>query len=570
MTLLSSGQALGLFGACAAVLVVLFLLRRRARRVVVPSLDAWRKDVKSRVNPVWRQLIALVLQILAAGLICAFLVEDEVAADEAVDASRHVLVVDGSASMRSAGRMEAVAELARALELGVVVATDEVQVALEPSERDATLLRLEAGHGTADLTRAVELARQLGAEPIVVSDHLVDIDAEVRIAGEGGADVSIDEVAASAGPGLPPEYAVRVVLTNHGVDPATVTLSLETADALLGSGDVELPGGESVERTYRMDPVAGDWIVARLDGHSDALPDNDAAFAILPTLRPAKVWLVSDGNRYLEDVLAVMPGLQVRRIAPGSYRRPPEDVELVFFDRVAPAGRVDAAAVFLDPPAQSGPFPPVGAADENEFTTWDYSHPLLRGVGLRHLAVERISILSLPRLRGRVIAATDSGPAIVAADDGTKALAIGFDLRSSDLPLTVAFPQLVYNILLWARADADAVAPGLARTTTEGVALDPSAGGTVTRLDADGVWVVEAGTSVLAGLVPGVYEVEDRSGTRAVALRHPPEEHAQFASGEAVLRAPETPLDESEGGPAGLLALVAFGLLLVEFGVAPR
>ena len=566
MILLTSSQALGLFAACAVALIVLFLLRRRTKRVVVPSLDAWRKDVRRRVNPVWRQLIALVLQLVAAGLVCAFLVEPD-DADEAIDASRHVLVVDGSASMH--GRMDAVAELARALDLGVVVATDEVQVALETTERDATLLKLEAGHGGADVQRAVDLARQLGAEPIVVSDHQLDVEAEVRIAGPGGDDVSIDELAASAGPGLPPEYAVRVVLTNHGAA-RTVTLALETADAVLGRSEVELGPNETVERSFRMDPVEGEWILARLDEHSDALQANDAAFALLPSLRPAKVWLVSDGNRYLEDVLQVMPGLQLQTVRPDAYRRPPGDVELVFFDRVAPAGRLSSAAVFLDPPAGSGPFPPVGAADESEFTTWDYSHPLLRGVGLRHIAVERISILALPQLRGRVIAATDSGPAIVASDDGTKVLVVGFDLRSSDLPLTVAFPQLVYNILIWARQDAAAIAPGLARTTAEGLRVDPSAGATIARVDAPGSWEVEAGTSVVTGLPPGVYQVEDRAGVETVALRHPPEEHAQPTTGEAASAAVIPPLDDPDGLPFGFLVLVAFGLLVVEFGVAPR
>lgn len=569
MTLLTVAQALGLFAVCSALLVLLFLLRRKAQRVVVPSLEPWRERVPRRVNPLWRQLVALALQIAAAGLLSTALVEPEPTEDD--EAARRVLVIDGSASMEP--RMAAAAELARGLESGVVVAGEDVQLLASPNasadQREVGLRRLGSGRGGADLERAIRLVEQLGFEALVASDRDI-VGLDVHVVGDAAADVSIDEVAASAGPGLPPEYAIRMVVSNHGVEPVQVQVQLESATAVLGSAELSIRAGEQLQQTFRMDPVDGDWVVARLVGHQDALPANDAAYALLPSLRPARVWLVSDGNRYLEEVLGLMPGLEVRVLAPESYRRPPADLDLVIFDRVAPVGQVSCASVYLDPPPGSGPFPPVGRASEPEFTTWDYTHSLLRGVTFRHLEVEEVSVLSLPRLRGRVIAATDDGPAIVASSDEPPTLAVGFDLRRSDLPLTVAFPQLVYNILLWSRQDAAALAPGLASTTGEGIAVDPGGPVLIERVDAVGSWAFDSGVSRVGDLGPGVYRVTDRNGERLAALRFPPEEHATIAIGDPIPTPRERDPESPDRPPHVFLALGALAVLTCEFLVAPR
>ena len=76
MSPLEPTQALTLFGVVAALLVLLFLIRRRAKRVVVPSLQPWRLVINRRVNPLWKQLLSLALQLLAAALACWALVPE--------------------------------------------------------------------------------------------------------------------------------------------------------------------------------------------------------------------------------------------------------------------------------------------------------------------------------------------------------------------------------------------------------------------------------------------------------------------------------------------------------------
>jgi len=76
-------------------------------------------------------------------------------------------------------------------------------------------------------------------------------------------------------------------------------------------------------------------------------------------------------------------------------------------------------------------------------------------------------------------------------DDEPRALVLGFDLTRSDLPLTLAFPQLVYNMVRWGRADAVGAPAPAAVLSEEGVPVRGPV--TLRRLDAPGEWSIPAG-----------------------------------------------------------------------------
>ncbi|MCB9759629.1 MAG: VWA domain-containing protein [Alphaproteobacteria bacterium] len=572
MPLLTTLQALGAFAVVAAVLLLLFLVRQRARRVVVPSLAPWKAELHRRVNPIWRRLVALALQLIAAGLACAALVAPETPDAQASSAEGpRVAVVDGSASMRAAGRMDAARAVIDAEGMGVILAGDSPALLVEPGARSAArlagLARLEAGWGQGSVPQAVALAESLGYTPVVLSDGpLPDgVDAELRLVGPAGPDLSVDEVVVTAGPGLPPEYAVTVQVSNHSGAPASPSLRLETGESILGEETLTLEPGQVLRRTYRMEPVEGRWIEARLASADDVLPDNDRAFGLLPGLRRAEVWLVSDGNRYLEDMLRLMPGLRVRRVSSAAWRAAPGDIDLVIFDRVAPSRPPTAAAVYIDPPEGAGPLPPTARVVEPGFVTWDFSHRLLRNVSLRHLSVDEASVLSLPR-PARVLASIEEGPAIAVIDQAPRALVIGFDLTRSDLPLTIAFPQLVYNLVMWARQDAVGEAPEPAFTPGGGIPVSPSGPVRVEQLDGEGQQSFAPGISRLTGLTPGVYGVEDAEGARMVVVNADPAEHARGGVGAAVAAASDGPAPGEQETPRFVvLLLAAAAALLVEF-----
>lgn len=569
MNLLSTGQALGLFAVCALALVILFLLRRKSKRIVVASLVPWRLVVKRRVNPLWRALIALMLQILSVALGCWALLAGPETQGELAEAPTF-FVVDTSASMGP--RLQALPERVLGSPAGLVAAGEEVSLVFAPgssvARQQAGLLRVQAGQ-TQSLREAVTLAQSLGARPLVLSDQDPGLDVPWELLGQGVAgDLAVLSVQASAGPGLPPEIQVVVQVANNGSEDAEIPVLLRSSEQEIGQSTLMVPAGQSLSQGFVIEPIPGTWLSAEILV-DDPFPSNNVAFGLLPQVRPARVRIVSDApNRYLRDAFGVMPGVELQEVSASRYVDPQGSVDLLIFDRVAPRRLPQSPALYIDPPQGAGPFPPVGVAQEPAFTTWDFSHPLLDGVALRHVEVEQLSLLEA-RPGARLLAASAEGPVALVRDEEPKAVVLGFDVTRSDLPLTVAFPQLLYKMLIWSRQGMDTqVSPSIG--TDVGIALDPGAAAQIRSLTAEGVWTARAGTARLGGLPAGVYAVQQGTEQRLVALNLPAGERPTLGSGDARAEVSVAALVPG-GRPAWVwLVLAAGALLLVEFAVAER
>lgn len=562
MTPLSPVQGLALFAGAALAIVALFLLRQRAPRVVVPSLLPWLHAVPKRMDPRWRRWLALALQLAAAAVLSASLVGAE-DTDEGEQVTPIAWVVDGSASM--AARSDAVRARVRSEPAAVLLATDRIELLVPPDPSQAQvatgLARLEFGARGADLEGALALADGLGLQGRVLSDQP---GADWEIVGPGVRDVAVDALDVTTSPGLPPELSVSLQVSNHGDQDQLVVVQLETADAVLGQVEVDVAAGSSASTTVTMDPVPGEWLLARAQV-DDGFPANDVAYAVLPKAMDARVWLVGEDNRYLEQVLALLPGVQVQRV--GRYRDPEGLADLVIFDRVVPERSPDVPAIYLDPPMGAGPCPPLGAAAEPSIVAWDRSHPLLRGVPLRHLRIERLHLLQ-PTRGTQQLAGAEEGAVILVRDQAPRQLVVGFDVTRTDLPLSVAFPQWVYNWVTWARAQELELPEPAAAV----VPIDPGSGAVVQRVDqAVDALTVAPGVSQVQDLAPGVYRVADGDGERLVAVRFPPKEFGRMATGPEIAAPAVTAVVSEPGRPRFVWwVLAGVALLTVEFVVVPR
>lgn len=132
--LLDPARAAALFVACAALITLWFLLRPKARRIVVPSLALFELDAKTHRDPRWRERLALLLQLLAAGLLCGALVRERApeAAPVAVAGAPVAYIVDLSASMRAVGRLDAAREVLAANPKAAIVTAGERPRLLAP------------------------------------------------------------------------------------------------------------------------------------------------------------------------------------------------------------------------------------------------------------------------------------------------------------------------------------------------------------------------------------------------------------------------------------------------------
>lgn len=248
-----------------------------------------------------------------------------------------------------------------------------------------------------------------------------------------------------------------------------VTLELLQEGEVVDVQQIELGPGEQSQRLYPNLSGAGQHLMARLklaDGTQDLLPVDDRAFAVLPERRRLKVLVVTRGNLFLEGaLLAAGAGeenhLQIDKLAPGAYK--PETAaryDAVIFDGFTPPSPPDAHAMYFDPQGEQSPFATTGTIKGPLLSDLEASHPVLRWVSLGDVNISRAQVFKLGP-GDRALASMVKQPLIIAREDSgpsgaaRRAVAVGFDLRQSDLPLRVAFPVFLMNAVDWFAGDVD-------------------------------------------------------------------------------------------------------------------
>jgi hypothetical protein len=248
-----------------------------------------------------------------------------------------------------------------------------------------------------------------------------------------------------------------------------VTLELRQDGEVVDVQTLDLTPGQAVERIYNNLSGAGRNIEARIKlatpGSVDILPIDDRAFTVLPERRQQRVLIVTRGNLFLEGaLLATGAGeenhLVVERVAPAAYDAArAERYDAIIFDAYTPKAPPNAHAIYLDPQGPDSPFPVAGTVKSPLLTDVDAAHPALRWVSLTDVNMSRSSAFAL-QPGDRPLASMFKQALVVAREESTRAglrrsLALGFDLRQSDLPLRVAFPLLLMNTLDWFAGEVD-------------------------------------------------------------------------------------------------------------------
>lgn len=251
--------------------------------------------------------------------------------------------------------------------------------------------------------------------------------------------------------------------------PQRASLELRQDGEVVDVQTIELVPGQAIERIYNNLSGAGRNIEARLalatPGSVDILPLDDRAYTVLPERRRQRVLIVTRGNLFLEGaLLATGAGeenhLQVERIAPTAYDPArAERYDAVIFDAYTPKAPPNAHAIYLDPQGPDSPFPVAGTVKSPLLTEVDTAHPALRWVSLTDVNMSKSSAFAL-QPGDRPLASMFKQALVVAREESTRfglrrSLALGFDLRQSDLPLRVAFPLLLMNTLDWFAGEVD-------------------------------------------------------------------------------------------------------------------
>jgi len=501
------------------VLLLLFFLRPRPQVLAVPSHVLWKQVIPKRLDPLIKEIIALLLQLLILVAVLAALgqptrpEEPAVAVDlgGVVRPFDRVVVVDLSASMGAAEgegtRLDAVRQrlqtlvddLADGERMALVRAGPVASVAVpltEDRQRLGLAVRsLQPLPGRSDLAGAVQQALALSEGARQPTELRVFADSEVPAiepvegcavvlepVGAPMANVAVTAFDVRATEGLPAQIEAFVTVTSYAPVHARVTISVETPSVVLGRASYDLAPWESLERIYRFSPpeeqqveVVLEEIAFADESVTDALALDDHAYAFLPGLRPARVMLVSRGNQYLRAALSLVPGLKLDEIAPAEYSRSRAAsgrYDVVFYDSFVPENPPRVNSFFVNPPSAAAGFSLARRVEAPVTTGWNLGHPLFANLVMRDLNVA-VSGQFEPGPHDVRLIDTPTGPIALARErDGVRQVVLGFDFADSDLPLRVAFPQLIFNTVLWMR---------------EGRAVTPPAGPAL--LARDGLWL---------------------------------------------------------------------------------
>jgi hypothetical protein len=313
-----------------------------------------------------------------------------------------------------------------------------------------------------------------------------------------------------------------VQVANHGERDAERRLALYVDGELSHAYDIMIPAkGQRAVVTEDVPPDT-ETVEARLLG-VDILALDDQAWAVYRGRNRAEVVLISEGNRFLETALRLMPTLQVSALRPegngltGVEPSALNEVDLTVLDGDVPVAATppSGSLLYIAPPRSSVHFSVTGRVDSPIPRVADPTDPLVAHIGLREVGVLEASRVALPSWARAVLVGDVDGETVpllfIGQIGGRRIAVLTFDLRRSDLPLQVAFPLLFANLTDWllpaqGTGIPEQVRPGApvalaVPPQVEAVSLRKPSGDTV-RLAPSGGRAVFADTNEL-----GVYEL---------------------------------------------------------------
>jgi hypothetical protein len=607
-----------LFGLLAVPILILYMLKLRRREVEVSSVMLWQMLLRDReANAPWQRLkrnLLLLLQLLLLAALAIALARPFLRVPT-IAAGTVVVLLDASASMNATdagpNRFEAAKAAARQLIEGLssdgkmsltLVGHQPEVLASATNDKDvlkSALGKARVSEGPSDWEAAFALAsgavRAASIEHstvVIISDgglpqNLPPLPGEVRYVPVGASadNLAIEALAlrsASTGPQLFAKVA------NHGGADRAAIISFYIGEQLFSAEQVSVPAGKTADVVLTDLPAGPAIYRAKISlpasagdaTEVDKFPLDDTAWAVYQPPSAGRALLISPGNIFLEQVLAAIPGLQPFRLAAGAPI-PADPFDLYVFDSVI-TDTLPAKDLLLVNPPTNALFSVGEAFTNTALSKIVVDDPLMQSVGRNWSGVHILKARKVTAPTwARVLVEAEGGPLVFAGETGGRRVAVlTFDLHDSDLPLQVAYPILMSNLINYlAPAQAFSAPDGLHPGET--LVIKPSGRDTVMAVDdPDGnrytATATEAGVVFADTHVLGVYTVVSNQsvlGSFAVNLFNPAESNIRPAQVIRVGKSEVTASAREERGQLEIwpwLAAAAFALLLVEWWIYHR
>lgn len=612
---------LALAGLLLAIpIILMYMLRLRRREVVVSSTYLWQQLLQDKeANTPWQKLrrnLLLILQLIILALL-AFALARPYITVPAVSAARVALLLDASASMNAADGPEGAARFVQAQaeaigliqslsaggEVSVIRVADPPEVLIpytqDKAAAEAAVRAAVPGQGGADWLAGLTLAAAGGQAVddftmvLITDGGMTGLDdlsesvlpGRVRVVpvGTSGENIAISALAARALGGGEPQLFAQITNTGDREAEVVFTLRADGNPVPVFSDRFTIAPGASQPFVSSRGLSGFEILQASLTASvnsvgQDLLAEDNTAWTVTRAAGERRILIVTEENLFLEQVFRSLPGLEMFRIPPGQPL-PSEPFDLYVFDRTAPDVLPQGDMLFIAPP--EGPVAGLfnvrgeiqGAAtletisDDDRMTFVDFDSVSV----LKYRAIESLGW-------AEALVSADGRPLIAAGDRGGLQIGVfAFALSDSDLPLQIAFPVLISNLLEWFAPVGSILNPTprvgepvMIRPPLDADAVRVTApNGAQFTLPADGDQIVFTNTTQ-----PGVYELEVFSGgdllqTQAFAVNLFSPVESDIAprdielNGVIVTRQSADEVGQFEFWP--LVALIALAVLMLEW-----
>ena len=560
-TTLSSGATLSLLAAVGTLVLLLYLLKSKPRRVPVSSILIWRRVLRTRRSSSdrFRWWVSLLLAAAVAFALALGLARPQ-SGWFGFAQERVVLVLDNSmtlATLTADGRtrwdhaIERAQEVMRACAPGswYMVADTRRTVATPRFEQlEPALARLGSLHvvpGGRPVLPDVLSRGGADVRAVLITDGVAELQPSSQMQTlsvfEPADNVGITAFELRSVPGADRRYQAFVELLNASPGAKRVELKVAGAGRPPAIRVLTIPGGGTTSETFDVSAFDGGPLRASIATQYDALASDDVAYAYLPANHILRVGVVASGDARLQRLLRLLPGVRVSAVLPqqvGSRT----DMDAWVFEDYAPERAPGAPALMLRPRAVNWLPAREGELAATSVSSWLHGHPITEGLSLRDVSIDRALALTAPP--GAQVLASDAGgrPLILASTSAPGWVEFAFALRDSTLPLQPAFPALLSNALQWLTAAPPALRsePGLVSLPLfaaevfdiHGLRVDTRAapGATLIEVQEPGIYTAMAGDR----RVRAVVSVTDAAVTAVNTIRLQADASALHASPSVV------------------------------------
>jgi hypothetical protein len=533
------------------IIVAMYLLKLRRTEKVISSTYLWRRLIRDvEANAPWQRLrrnLLLLLQLLFLLVMIISLARPFTWTEGSIG-DANILILDTSASMAATdvnpNRLQVAKNQARLLianlppdsHCTIIEAGSKPSVLISSSQDKRRLYQAIDGiniqNSDSDMTSALELASAIAAripdtEIVIYSDGIVELPTRLAIDGRvryqpigiNGDNQAISLVNLNSDNN---GVTAFIQVINQSKSSAQRRLTIHADGQLVDAHDLEIPAkGQASIISEGLPIETGVFEVKFVE--SDALTLDDTAWAVQRTPDIENVSLISQGNRFLETALGLLSNLEIQTIQPEGYNleSPNESPNLTIFDSYIPTDTLPAGnLLFIGPTASTSYFSIGGTLENPKPQPVNDTDPLLKYVDLDEVSILSTASISIPEWGRPVLFDEISGNPLlfVGQVDGRRIAVITFDLRNSDLPLQMAYPILLANLMDWLIPGSVGEIPAQV-SPGEPVVLTPPLGVTkLTITSPDGsatVLEIQNGQAIFAETKQlGVYQVtwgEDQS-----------------------------------------------------------